>query len=128
VTSPRPVPENRIKAVMDHTTRYAFEGQSKLAADAGVARSTISRLLSGQSAPSSQLLLRVTRALEVATGRPLDPRDLVSFDGTYPTSYVCELVGCKGCLPDAAFDQNDNLKTEWKGVEPGRWSTRKEEA
>jgi hypothetical protein len=36
---------NRIFAVMAHTTRYAFKGESRLASDAGVSKSAVCRLL-----------------------------------------------------------------------------------
>ena len=90
---------NRILALMAHTSRYAFQGETRLAHDAGVSKSAVSRLLRGHSNPSFALVVALTRALEKRVGRPLDPRDLISLDGHYPTATACELAGCKGCLP-----------------------------
>jgi transcriptional regulator with XRE-family HTH domain len=104
---------NRIQAVMAHTTRYAFKGQSRLAADVGVSRSTISRLVNGQTNPTFAIVLAVTRALERATHHPMDPRELISPDGTYPTPSACDLVGCRGCTPEDAYNDDNNLKASY---------------
>ncbi len=113
---------NRILALMAHTTRYAFKGGTRLAADAGVSKSAVCRLLNGQSSPSFALVLAVTKALEKHLRRPLDPRDLISLDGHYPTATACQLAGCKGCLPPEAYDENNVLKAEFKDVKPGEWT------
>jgi transcriptional regulator with XRE-family HTH domain len=113
---------NRILALMAHTTRYAFKGESRLAFDAGVSKSAVCRLVNGQSSPSFVLVVRLTQVLERQLGKALDPRDLISLDGTYPTPSVCQLAGCYGCLPAQAFDEEDNLKTEFKDIKPGQWS------
>src|SRR5437660_736820 len=110
--STKPRIYNRIAAVMSHTTRYAFKGQARLAADSGVSKSAISRLISGQSLPSYASVWAITRALEKQIGKPLDPRELISLDGTYPTPSVCTLVGCRGCLPNEAYDDEGNRKPE----------------
>lgn len=122
----RTVPRNRIAAVMEHTTQYAIEGRARLARDAGVSKSAVSRLVKGECVPSSTLLMAVTQALEAALGRTLDPREIVSQDGNYPTPNVCDLCGCPGCLPDRAYDEDGSLRPQWEGVEPGQWSLRKE--
>ena len=113
---------NRILALMGHTTRYAFQGETRLAQDAGVSKSAVSRLLTGQSSPSFALVVALTKALEKRLGRPLDPRDLISLDGSYPTATACELAGCRGCLPAEAYDENNRLKPEYKDVKPGQWA------
>lgn len=112
---------NRILALMAHTTRYAFQGETRLANDAGVSKSAVCRLLNGHSSPSFALVLAITRALEKRLGRPLDPRDLISLDGCYPTASACELAGCRGCLPPEAYDRDDRLKPEYRDVRPGQW-------
>lgn len=112
---------NRILELMAHTTRYAFQGETRLAHDAGVSKSAVCRLLSGKSSPSFALVSAITRALEKQLGRPLDPRDLISLDGSYPTASACELAGCRGCLPPEAYDEHDQLKPEYKNVKPGQW-------
>ena len=117
----RPV-QNRIFAVMMHTTRYAFKAQARLAADCRVAPSTICRLLTGHSSPSFALVATITKTLEKHLGRPLDPRELVSTDSQFPTLSTCALCGCRGCLPDEAYDENERLRPEYKGVAPGSWT------
>ncbi|HEY3268267.1 MAG TPA: helix-turn-helix transcriptional regulator [Armatimonadota bacterium] len=119
--NPRPT-ANRIAAVMEHTTRYAFKGKARLATDAGISKSAVSRLLSGTSSPSAMVLIAVTRALERATGKHLDPREILSFDGTYPTPSVCRLVDCRGCLPASAYDSDDTIRPEYRHAKPGEWT------
>ena len=121
-TTPRRRVRNRILAVMTHSMRYAFKGTSRLAGDAGVSKSSISRLVRGLSQPSFVLVAAITRALEKDLGQRLDPRDLVSLDDTYPTPSVCRLVGCPGCLPEEAWDQDGQLKPEYRDIKPGTWS------
>ncbi len=118
---------NRILALMAHTSRYAFKGESRLAHDAGVSKSAVCRLLNGQSSPSFALVSALTRALEPhlqrgLCGQRLDPHELISLDGTYPTASACELAGCKGCLPAQAYDQENRLRPEFKEMKPGEWS------
>ena len=113
---------NRILAIMVHTNRYAFKGETRLAADAGVSKSAVCRLLNGRSSPSYALVLALTHALEKHLGRPLDPRDLISTDGRYPTASACELAGCKGCLPAEAYDENDRVKPQYRHLRPGEWT------
>jgi hypothetical protein len=113
---------NRIAAVMIHTSRYAFEGQARLAADAGVSRSAVSRALGGLSALSLPVLLAITKALEKETGRRIDLRDIVSEDGSYPTPFICAAVGCAGCLPEQVFDDDGRRRPEYAAIKPGQWS------
>lgn len=104
---------------MEHIPVYSFQGQARLAADAGVSRSAVSRLVAGKAAPSFAIAVAVTAALEKRLGRRLDPRELVSFDGTYPTASVCVLCGCRGCLPEAAYDAECRLKPEFRTLVSG---------
>jgi transcriptional regulator with XRE-family HTH domain len=113
---------NRIYAVMTHTSRYSIEGPARLATDIGVSRSTISRLLRGKTRPSYHLVQAVTAALETALKRPLDPREVFSLDGAYPTSSACALCGCHGCIPEEAYDRHGNLKPAFRNMKPGDWS------
>lgn len=117
----RPV-VNRIFAVMMHTTRYAFKAQARLAADCQVSPSTISRLLTGFSSPSFVLVDTVTKALEKQLKFSLDPRELISVDGDFPTRFTCSLCHCTGCLPYEAWDENDLLRPEYMDVRPGEWT------
>ncbi|MCX6382468.1 MAG: helix-turn-helix transcriptional regulator [Armatimonadetes bacterium] len=113
---------NRIQQIMIHTSRYSFMGQARLAEDAGVSRSALSRILSGQSNPSFALVMALHTTLEKELGKRIDPREVLSLDGTYPTPSVCELVGCKGCLPANFYDRADNIKEEFREVPSGQWS------
>jgi len=114
---------NRISDVMAHTTRYAFQGVPRLARDAGIHRTTLSRVIYGKSNPFSQTVGRIASALERELKRPIDPRELFAVDGEFPTRYTCDLVGCRGCLPEAATDEFGNRKFAYQGVMPGRWVT-----
>jgi transcriptional regulator with XRE-family HTH domain len=108
--------------VLLHTKRYMFAGQARLAADAGVARSTISRLMAGKSNPSIRVARVVQTALERELGRPLPLAELFSPDGTYPTRSGCRLCGCTGCMPEEAYDRHGNLRTAFRSMRPGDWS------
>jgi len=116
---------NRIDDVLSHVPRYAFKGRSRLATDAGVSKSAVTRLLNGQSVPSVIVVFRLAKALERRMSTSLDPREIVSLDGDYPTPSTCKLMGCRGCLPCDAYDEDNNLKPEYTGVRPGQWSVHK---
>jgi len=118
----RPAMHNRVQILMIHTSRYAFQGQARLAADVHVSRSTISRMLRGKTRPSYHLAQAVAAALAKHLKRPLDPRDLFSPDGFYPERSGCALAGCSGCLPDEAYDSHGRRKPEWRNARPGDWS------
>lgn len=111
---------------MIHAPRYSFQGQARLAADAGVSRSTISRLISGRINPSFRLAQAVTVALEKHLGkqrkRPLCLREVFSPNGAYPTRSGCALVGCRGCMPEEAYDAEGNLRPDYWNLRPGEWS------
>lgn len=112
---------NRVGDVMAHTTRYAFKGVARLARDAGVSPSAVSRLINGRMNPSFLMVARVADALEREVGRPIDPRDLVAESGRFRTRFACDLTACRGCLPESATDEFGDLKQAFYGIEPGRW-------
>ena len=114
--------KNRVRAVMAHTTRYAFMGSARLAADASISASALSRLMAGKSSPSFEVVQALTATIEKALKRPIDPRDLIAVDGKYPTRYVCAASGCKGCLPDAVYARDGSRKREYLHVKPGLWT------
>ena len=107
---------------MAHVTRYSFRGTSRLAMDAGLAKSTISLLVHGKSNPLYSSLREVVKCFEFHLGRCIDLREVASEDGTYPTPFVCDLAGCPGCLPDALYDLLGGRKPNPKRVLPGRWT------
>lgn len=114
---------NRLRAVMTHTISYAFKGETRLAEDTGISRSSINRLINGQTSPSFALVCTLAQALSTELSRRIEPCELVSCDGSYPTKYVCELCGCKGCLPNQAYDEDENRRPEYAHIQPGQWST-----
>ena len=118
----RPRISNRVHVVMIHASRYSFQGRARLASDVGVSRSTISRLINGQTSPSHSLVQSITDVLSLHLKRPLEPRDLFSADGRYPQPSGCLQSGCRGCLPETAFDGHGRRRTEWQNARPGDWS------
>ena len=89
-------------------------GEARLAKDSNVSCAAISRLMNGKSSPSFALVAKITQAFERQFKKSIDPREVVSLDGSYPTPSVCQLVGCKGCTPQAAWNENDVLKPEYR--------------
>lgn len=122
MTPARPRLHNRVQTVMVHISRYSFQGRARLAADVGVSRSTISRLINGQTSSSHALVQAVTDALAAGLKKPLAPRDLFSPDGCYPERSGCRLCSCGGCLPESAFDGHGRRRVEWLNASPGDWS------
>lgn len=118
---PRQRTHNRLHAVMSHIGYLTFKGKTRLAREAGVSHSVVSRIISGKSSPSFAVVAAITRALEKRLGRQIDPRDIVNFDGAYPTPSVCQLCGCPGCLPDEAYTEDDVLKPQYRGLRSGHW-------
>jgi hypothetical protein len=113
---------NRFGDVMDHTDRFAFWGISRLAEDARVSASAISRLVNGKMNPSFLMVARVTGALEKELGFHIDPRDLIAERGEFLTRFACDLAGCRrGCLPENAVDEFGDVKPAFAGVKPGNW-------
>ena len=106
---------NRIRQFMEHSSRYAFKSEARLAQDCGVSDAAICRLISGYSSPSFAMVCKITQAFEKEFKKRIDPRELASIDGRYPTASVCEIVGCKGCTPQAAWNDDDTLKPEYSG-------------
>jgi transcriptional regulator with XRE-family HTH domain len=114
---------NRIADVMAHTPFYQFKGTGRIAADARLDSSTVSRLIHGKINPSFILVARITAALEQRLGFKIDPRDLVSENGEFLTNYVCDLVACRGCLPENALDEFGDRKAAFINIQQGKWVT-----
>lgn len=114
---------NRISDVMAHTDRYAFKGVTRLASDARVSASSVSRLINGKINPSFLLVARIAKALEAQLGYKVDPRDLIAESGAFLTRFACDLADCRGCLPDNATDEFGDLKPAFINVRPGNWVT-----
>ena len=116
-----PILVSRIADVLSHSSALAFKGTSKLLAESGLSRTGLFRLIRGGGNPSYHSVLRVTSALESLLGRSLDPRELIALNGNFPTAFVCFLMGCTGCLPDAAFDTFGSLTHTYADIKPGHW-------
>ncbi len=114
--------ENRIWEFMEHSSRYAFMGEARLAKDCGVSDAAICRLLVGYSSPSFAMLCKLTAAFEKEFKKSIDPRELAAIDGQFPTASVCEIVGCKGCTPQAAWNPDDTMKPEYSHLKSTRES------
>lgn len=112
---------NRIADVMAHTKRYAFQGVGRLAKDARVDASSVSRLINGKMNPSFAMIARIAEALECDIGSKIDPRDLIAENGEFLTRYVCDLVGCRGCLPENVYDEFGDRKPAFADIAPGMW-------
>ena len=114
---------NRISDVMAHSHKFNFKGVTRLALEAQVSPASVSRLVNGKMNPSFLMVARITAALEKQLGFHIDPRDLIAENGEFITCYICDLMGCGGCLPDAAWDESGDLKVRFAGVPPGKWVT-----
>ena len=114
---------NRFADVMAHHNKFAFKGVSRLAREAGVSPSSVSRLINGKSNPSFLMVARLTDALERAYGYRIDPRDLIAEHGEFIHRFCCDLTGCAGCLPENALDEFGDTKQAFHGVKPGNWIT-----
>ncbi|MGC4044869.1 MAG: helix-turn-helix transcriptional regulator [Armatimonas sp.] len=115
---------NRLRAVLLHVPYYSIEGNARLAKDAGLSPSTISRIMRGKAAPSYAAMSAITAAVSRRTKKPMDARELFTTDGTYPTGSTCQLMECRGCFPPEAWQEgSDRLHPTWKRQRPGEWST-----
>ncbi|HMS56451.1 MAG TPA: helix-turn-helix transcriptional regulator [Fimbriimonadaceae bacterium] len=112
---------NRLSDVMEHSDRLSFCGVRRLARAARVSPSSVSRLMHGQINPSFLLVARITTAVEKATGLTIDPRDIVAEHGEFLTRFTCDLMQCRGCLPEAARDSDGHHNPKFAGVAPGKW-------
>ena len=116
-------PHNRLRAIIQHIDAYYFQGITKLAHEAGVSHSAISRICSGKSGASYPVICAVTEILEKHLGKRIDPREIVSFNGKYPTPSVCTLCNCKGCLPHEYWnEEEDKVKPEFRDARAGAWA------
>jgi transcriptional regulator with XRE-family HTH domain len=116
---------NRIDDLMAHSSTLAFGGVQRLAQFAGVSPASISRIICGLQNPTFLMVARITAVLEEDFGRRIDPRDLVAENGQFLTRFACDLVGCRGCYPDAATDQFGYQSPAYEGVNKGQWVTSK---
>lgn len=120
-----PIVANRLKAVLLHVPFYTIETLARLAADTGFAKSTLCRLSHQKSSPNYRTAEAIAWAISKRAGIDLSPTEIFSADGNFPTSSTCELMGCTGCLPPEAWnEETDTLRPEWRNAKPGEWSRR----
>ena len=116
------VQRNRLLGVLQHIPYYTFRGTSRLAKDAKISSSSLSRVLRGETQPTLGVALSITAALEKRLNVRIDPRELFSLDKDFQPKSVCELVGCPGCLPAQAYGEDNQILPEYADVQPGAWS------
>lgn len=111
----------RVSSAAIHLGRYSFRGLSVLARDAGLSASTISRLVNGNANPSYRLVIQLTEAIERQVGHHIDPRDIVAINGRFLTPYICDVMHCRGCLPECARDEFGERAEKYKDIHSGQW-------
>lgn len=117
---------SRLADAMIHVPIYACNGSPRLAKEAGVDRSTVTRLLRSELNPSFAMVARLTEAIENKIGQRIDPRDLFAESGRFLTPHICDLFpSCNGCLPDVALNEFGELHPSFVGISKGEWVTSK---
>lgn len=107
---------------MLHVPRFQHKGVSRLAADAGLSKWAVWRLMRASGHHDYAVLLRVADAIGRAAGRTFDLREIaVEVGCDYPTRHVCALFGCR-CLPPWAYGPDGILLPAFEGVAPGEWT------
>jgi len=114
---------NRISDLMEHSNRYAFDGVSKLASDAGISQKSLWRFINNEVQPTYFTIIGVVEALEREFQRRFDPREIIAERGQFLTRNTCDLCGCRGCRPEVATDEYGDLQKSFEGVKPGEWVT-----
>jgi transcriptional regulator with XRE-family HTH domain len=110
-THPKPAISNRLRSILYHVPWYSIEGIVRLAKDTGLSTSTISRLVGQKNSPSYRVAETIASVISQKTGIPIETNEIFSPSGNFPTPSVCSLMGCKGCLPPEAWDeQTDCLR------------------
>lgn len=108
---------NRLEAILPHIPYYFSGVCSRLAQDCGVYPSTIWRLIHFHRGPSERLVNAIVNALHIRSGTAIPTEEIFSLDGNYTTLSPCELMGCKGCRPPAAWNEKtERLRPAWKNL------------
>ncbi len=116
----------RLRAILLHIPYFSIEGTVRLAVACRVAPSTISRVLRGRVRPDIALRKAIARAISYRNREAIPVREIFPQVGDSLTLSVCELMGCRGCLPPEAWDEErDILRDTWRGAKPGLWSRSK---
>lgn len=82
---------------MAHTNRYAFDPAPRMARDTGLSYTTIYNILLGYNSPTYWTAVRIVEALEKATGRKFDPREIFGIQERFLTDNGCHFMGCHHC-------------------------------
>lgn len=90
-SSRKPKNHNRISEILRCLARLGIASERQLAHLCGISPSQLSRIRSGACIPTFAVMVKLARGLEHLTGRPIDPRDILGFDGSYPTPIVGDL-------------------------------------
>ena len=78
--------------------------------------------MNGHSVPTFRVALRVAEALGRELDSQLDIRELFSETGQFPTTFVCDLLKCPGCLPARAVDDEGVTNPMYEGLKKGYWT------
>ena len=113
----KPCIHNRLEEVVCHSNWFLQCPRARLAHASGVSRATMLRLFAHQITPTFPVIWKITRAVEKhfaqeLDGKPLDPRELFSLDGAYPTPSACTLIGCPGCKTAHAIRQKQAYRQQ----------------
>jgi transcriptional regulator with XRE-family HTH domain len=120
---PTPAVSNRLRSILYHIPWYSIEGIVRLAKDTGLSTSTISRLVGQKNSPSYRVAETIASVISQKTGIPIETNEIFSPTGNFPTPSVCNLMGCKGCLPPEAWNEaTDSLKENWRHAKPREWA------
>jgi len=84
---------NRIRDILALLPETGLVSERQLARACGVSASQMSRIRRGECVPSCFFMWALAGALEARLGRAIDPRDLLNFDGDYPTICTRQFLG-----------------------------------
>ena len=106
---------------MLHIPWYSIQGKARLAEDTLLSAMTTTRAIAGDRVQTETMQV-ITEAIADRFGQTIALEEIFSTDSTYPTECVCELMGCPGCLPPEAWDnERDELRDTWRDTKPSQW-------
>jgi hypothetical protein len=112
---------HRLSDFFSHIPRYWDDAGTRLAIDAGISPSAIYHLMKGRWTPTYRVAIGITEAIGRQLGRELHTSEIFTFTGRFRTPSVCELCGCKGCLPEAAYNEDGTRKAQYRHLKGGDW-------
>ena len=84
---------NRISEILKLLAARGLTTEAQLADMCGMSRSELNRVRRGLCTPSFAVMAAITKVLERYCGRRIDPRDILNFDGNFPTASLHVLLG-----------------------------------